>query len=58
MARIDEVWHFPQQSDKLCCDYVKTLLRLKQQALGYASNVVTDADKKVYIHKYFEKEGI
>ncbi|XP_067226351.1 uncharacterized protein [Chanodichthys erythropterus] len=58
VAKIDEVWHFPQQSDTLFSEYVKTFLRLKQQASGYPSNVVTDSDKETYIQSYFEKEGI
>ncbi len=58
VAKIDEVWHFPQQSDTLFVEYVKTFLRLKQQASGYPSNVVTDAERETYIREYFEKEGI
>ncbi|XP_067296541.1 uncharacterized protein [Pseudorasbora parva] len=58
VAKIDEVWHFPQRSDTLFDGYVKTFLRLKQQASGYPSNVVTDAEKETYIREYFEKEGI
>ena len=33
-ARIDEVWHFPQSSDTLFSDYVKTFLQYKQEASG------------------------
>ena len=58
VVKIDEVWHFPQRSEKLFAEYVKTFLRLKQQASGYPSNVVTDAEKETYIREYFEKEGI
>ncbi|XP_065122769.2 uncharacterized protein [Paramisgurnus dabryanus] len=58
IARIDEVWHFPQRSDNLFREYVKTFLRLKQQASGYPANVVTDADKAKYIRDYYKKEGI
>ncbi len=46
VAKIDEVWHFPQQSDTLFVEYVKTFLQLKQQASGYPSNVVTDAERE------------
>ncbi|KAG1925821.1 extracellular sulfatase Sulf-2 [Pimephales promelas] len=58
IAKIDEVWHFPQQSNTLFAGYVKTFLRLKQQASGYPSNVRTDAEKEAYVRQYFEKEGI
>ena len=58
VAKVDEVWHFLQRTDMLFCDYVKKFLRLKQQASGYPSNVITDADKASYINEYYEKEGI
>ncbi len=58
VAKVDEVCHFPQRTDKLFCDYVKKFLRLKQQASGYPSNVITDADKVSYIREHYEKEGI
>ncbi len=58
VAKVDEVGHFTQRMDKLFCDYVKKVLYLKQQATGYPSNVITDADKASYIREYYEKEGI
>ena len=32
LVTIDEVWHFPQSSDTLFSDYVKTFLQYKQEA--------------------------
>ncbi|MGL5342810.1 MAG: DNA polymerase [Lactococcus garvieae] len=58
VSQIHEVWHFPQRTDTLFCDYVKTFLQLKQESSGYPKDVVTDADKESYIRDYFEKEGI
>nr|XP_021323064.1 uncharacterized protein LOC110438038 isoform X1 [Danio rerio] len=58
VVKVDEVWHFPERSDKLFSEYVKTFLRLKQQASGYPSNVTTDSEKETYIRKYYEREGI
>ncbi len=58
VAKIYEIWHFPDRSDTLFRDYVKTFLRLKQHASGYPSDVVTDEDKENYIREYYEKEGI
>ncbi len=58
VAKIYELWHFPDRSDTLFRDYVKTFLRLKQHASGYPSDVVTDEDKENYIREYYEKEGI
>lgn len=58
VARVDEVWHFPQRSDSLFSDYVKTFLQYKQEASGYPSHVVSETEKRSYIEDYFEKEGI
>ena len=58
VARIDEVWHFPQSSDTLFADYVKTFLQYKQEASGYPEHAVSDVDKRAYIDDYFEKENI
>ncbi len=58
VVKIVEVWHFPHTSDTLFGDYVKTFLKFKQEASGFPSHVVTDAEKQSYIKDYFEKEGI
>ncbi|XP_053481752.1 uncharacterized protein LOC128608210 [Ictalurus furcatus] len=58
VTNVDEVWHFPQRSETLFCDYVKTFLQYKQEASGFPAHVMTDADKESYISDYFEKEGI
>ncbi|XP_032363131.1 uncharacterized protein LOC116675361 [Etheostoma spectabile] len=58
IAHIDEVWHFPKKSDSLFKEYVKTFLKLKQQASGYPGNVKTEDEKKAYIENYYAREGI
>ncbi len=58
VVNVDEVWHFPQRSETLFCEYVKTFLQFKQESSGFPKDVVTDADKESYIRDYFEKEGI
>ena len=58
VARIDEVWHFPQSSDTLFSDYVKTFLQYKQEASGYPEHAVSEVDMRAYIDDYFEKENI
>nr|XP_055068853.1 uncharacterized protein LOC129450248 [Misgurnus anguillicaudatus] len=58
VTKVDEVWHFPQSSETLFCEYVKTFLQYKQEASGYPAHVVTEQDKQAYIADYFEKEGI
>ncbi len=58
VVKIVKVWHFPDTSDTLFGDYVKTFLKFKQEASGFPSYVVTDAEKQSYVKDYFEKEGI
>ncbi|XP_067291546.1 uncharacterized protein [Pseudorasbora parva] len=58
VVKIDEVWHFSQTSDSLFSGYVKTFLKVKQEASGFPSHVVTDDDKQTYIKNYLDKEGI
>ncbi|KAL0146560.1 hypothetical protein M9458_058191 [Cirrhinus mrigala] len=58
VVRIDEVWHFPQTSDTLFSDYVKTFLKFKQEASGFPPHIVTEVDKQSYVEEYFEKEGV
>ncbi|KAL0151605.1 hypothetical protein M9458_053088 [Cirrhinus mrigala] len=58
VVRVDEVWHFPQRSETLFCDYVKTFLQFKQESSGFPKDVVTDGDKESYVRDYFEREGI
>lgn len=58
VTKVDEVWHFPQSSETLLCEYVKTFLQYKQEASRYPAHVVTEQDKGAYIADYFEKEGI
>ncbi len=58
VVKIVEVWHFPQTSDNLFGEYVKTFLKFKQEASGFPPQVVTNAEKQYYVKAYFEKEGI
>ncbi|XP_048850900.1 uncharacterized protein LOC125719998 isoform X2 [Brienomyrus brachyistius] len=58
IAKIYEVWHFPDRTDTLFADYINTHLKGKQEASGYPSWVKSAEDKERYIQTYFEKEGI
>ncbi|XP_072051856.1 uncharacterized protein [Amphiura filiformis] len=63
---IEVVWHWEQRAeyDKetktggLFTDYIDRFLQLKQEASGYPDWCVTEEDKRRYIDKYFENEGI
>ena len=58
IVAIDEVWHFPDKTDKLFRGYVNTFLKCKQEASGYPGNIKTPSEQEKYVKDYFEKEGI
>ncbi|CAH3184744.1 unnamed protein product [Porites lobata] len=60
LIKIHEVWHFPpeQRQTGLFADYVNTWLKLKQESAGWPSWCQTLEQKRHYILRYQEREGI
>ena len=60
LVKIHEVWHFPpgQRRTGLFKDYVNTWLKLKQESAGWPSWCQTVEQKRNYILRYQEREGI
>ena len=60
LVKIPEVWHFPpeQRRTGLFGDYVNTWLKLKQESAGWPSWCQTVEQKREYILRYKEREGI
>lgn len=58
LKKIYWVWDYRCRSDKLFSDFVKTFYKLKTEASGYPSSVVTEEDKVLYRQRFFEKEGV
>ena len=60
LVKIHEVWHFPpeQRQTRLFKDYVNTWLKLKQESTGWPSWCQTVEQKRDYILRYQEREGI
>ena len=60
LVKIHEVWHFPESQRKtgLFADYVNVWLKSKQEASGWPSWCETPEDKREYILRYEQKEGI
>ena len=54
VATIDEIWHFPETSEDLFSNYVKTFLQFKQEASGYPSHVTSETEKLASIEDYFD----
>ena len=49
---------YDDRNDGLFTEYVNTFLKMKQEASGYPSNIITAEEKLAYIKNYKEKEGI
>ncbi|CAH3144899.1 unnamed protein product, partial [Porites lobata] len=60
LIKIHEVWHFPpeQRRTGLFADYVNTWLKLKQESAGWPGWCQTLEQKRNYILRYQEQEGI
>lgn len=56
--KVYEVWHYHNWSTETYKPYVKSWLKVKQEASGYPSWADTDAKKELYIANYKEHEGI
>ena len=60
LIKIHEVWHFPpnQRRTGLFKNYVETWLKVKQESSGWPSWCQTHEQKREYILRYQEREGI
>ena len=60
LIKIHEVWHFPpeQRQTGLFANYVNTWLKIKQESVGWPSWCQTLEQKRDYILRYQEREGI
>ena len=58
VLKIYEVWHFPESEEGLFETYVNTWLKWKEEASGWADDVVTEEEKEAYIQAYYAHEGI
>ena len=53
-----EVWHYPPTSTQLFGDYVRTYLKVKQEASGWPQWCQTDAQRTQYVAQYEKHQGI
>ena len=60
IIKIHEVWHFPEHQRRtgLFKNYVDTWLKVKQEASGWPSWCQTHEQKREYVLRYQEREGI
>ena len=60
LIKIHEVWHFPpeQRQTGLFANYINTWLKIKQESAGWPSWCQTLEQKRDYILRYQEREGI
>ena len=53
-----KVWHFKEQSNELFHPYIKTFMKIKQEASGWPAECDTNEKKRNYLNAYKEHEGI
>ena len=53
-----EVWNFKQRSKELFSPYIKTFMKLKQQASGWPSECDTEEKRETYLDDYKAHERI
>ena len=58
LVKIHEVWHFPPEQRRTGLFYVNTWLKLKQESAGWPSWCKAVEQKRDYILRYQEREGI
>ena len=58
IAYIYEIWHFKERSNQLFQPYIKTFMKIKQEASGWPSECDTEEKKKNYLDAYKEHKGI
>ena len=60
LLKMHEVWHFPEDQRRkgLFADYDNTWLKLKQKSAGWPSWSQTVEQKREYVLRYREREGI
>lgn len=55
---IYEVWHFKEQTNQLFQPYIKTFMKIKQEASGWPVGCDTEEKKWDYLQDYEQHEGI
>ena len=60
LIKIHEVWHFPPEQCQtgVFSNYVNTWLKIKQESAGWPNWCQTLEQKREYILRYQEREGI
>ena len=53
-----EVWHFKQRSKKLFQSYIKTFMKIKQEASGWPAEYDTEQNKMDYLDDYQKHQDI
>jgi hypothetical protein len=65
IIEMHEVWHFTKRikynpvtkDGGIFTTNINTMLKIKQEASGFPTNVKTDEQKSAYVSEYYEKEG-
>ena len=58
LKAVHEVWHFQESASGLFESYVNTWLKIKTEASGWPAKCTTEEEKRSFIERFEEKEGI
>ena len=58
LKEVHEVWHFEETASGLFAEYVDTWLKIKTEASGWPKDCETEEEKRGFIERFEEKEGI
>ncbi|EFP06186.1 hypothetical protein CRE_07890 [Caenorhabditis remanei] len=61
VLKYHEIWHWPEDAwvkGGFFADYIKPLLKLKHESSGWPKENMTDEEKKAYIARIWEMDGV
>ena len=58
LVKVHEVWHFEESASGLFENYVNTWLKITTEASGWPVNCTTEEEKRSFIERFEEREGI
>ena len=58
MVKMEEVWHFNQSQVGLFAEYINKFLKLKTEASGWPSDVVTEELQQAFITDFKAREHV
>jgi DNA polymerase type B, organellar and viral len=58
ILEVYEVWHWKESRERYFAEFVDKFLKIKTEASGWPTGVVTEEEKTAYVKDVFDREGI